>query len=684
MRLKQIKVVSLLGFLLFILAACVGVGSSPPEQGLGPNNSAVIWRDDFEDGDMVGWTIHDYPDHEISNWYVEAGYLIQQSNIGKGKLGTQAVAGQADWTDYTLSANVVSTDDDYIGVLFRYQDPENYYRFSLSSQISKIRLEKRVDGVFETIGFLEEMWPECRFNISVDVRGDSIKVYLDQMEYFSIVDTSLSWGKVGFATYHNNASFFNDITVYDNLKITRNKSLYFDRVPYLQNVLGDSAVIMWGSSQAQNSQVEYGLSRGETQTILMDDRVKIHEVVLPDLQQGQQYTYRVSSGSLVSDWYIFRTAKTTEQAFRFALYGDNRTNFLRHSEVVSAISAQTPDFIINTGDVVMNGLRPDWDTELFDPLQDLLTSTPIYVSVGNHENNTLGTTSPDQEQIPYSHYFSKYFSFPDKPHETYYSFEYGNAFFIFFDNNLAAYTDRAFPDIASGSSQHQWLEKQLSSPAAQNAEWLFVTAHIPIMSKVRYKLNEDQIWPLFKKYGVDFYFSGHVHDYERSYVDGIYHIISGGGGGPQDHPVRNQADIRKQRTSYHYCLIDINGSTLDLSFRDREQRVMDQVVIDKRFSNSHKDLSIPKKLTLKSEPGSPGVPVIFELSLPLDGEFNISIYNDKGDIIKYLVDRYAPAGTYWLNWVGDDADGFIVPNGNYICKVNTGTEQAQTQIILQN
>ena len=36
--------------------------------------------------------------------------------------------------------------------------------------------------------------------------------------------------------------------------------------------------------------------------------------------------------------------------------------------------------------------------------------------------------------------------------------------------------------------------------------------------------------PLFEQYGVDVVFNGHDHHYERSYKDGVYYIVTGGGG----------------------------------------------------------------------------------------------------------------------------------------------------------
>ena len=69
-------------------------------------------------------------------WSATTGVMIQSSNVHSppphliSKLGTFAYwqAG-TDWTDYTATVTIKSTDNDAIGVMFRYQDENNYYRF---------------------------------------------------------------------------------------------------------------------------------------------------------------------------------------------------------------------------------------------------------------------------------------------------------------------------------------------------------------------------------------------------------------------------------------------------------------------------------------------------------------------------------------------------------------------------
>lgn len=73
--------------------------------------------------------------------------------------GPRAVAGDVNWTNYTLRAVLKAVDDDGLGLLFRYQDEDNFYRLMFMSQAENpwggpprgVSVQKRRDGVYEEI-----------------------------------------------------------------------------------------------------------------------------------------------------------------------------------------------------------------------------------------------------------------------------------------------------------------------------------------------------------------------------------------------------------------------------------------------------------------------------------------------------------------------------------------------------
>jgi hypothetical protein len=116
----------------------------------------ILLSEDFNDGNYNGWMLVEQgilagP----MAWSAASGVMVQSSNVHTGpldtlpKLGTFAYwqAGSG-WTDYTASAKIKSNDNDGIGIMFRYQDENNYYRFTWDMQRSTRNLVKCENGQF--------------------------------------------------------------------------------------------------------------------------------------------------------------------------------------------------------------------------------------------------------------------------------------------------------------------------------------------------------------------------------------------------------------------------------------------------------------------------------------------------------------------------------------------------------
>ncbi len=540
--------------------------------------SGLIWENDFENNQLNHWTVYDELPGEPSNWHIRRGYLIDDSDCGtKSNIrGTHITTGDVKWRDYVATTTVSYTDDDYIGFLFRYQDKDNYYRLLISSQAQIVRLDKVLNGKTEILAsYDDEEWPECTFTITIAALKDTLTIYLNDIKFFHVQDSQFRHGKVGFFTCSNAGFFCDYLRIYKNYQLVPHPvPLKIQTGPYLQRVLKDKAVIMWRTNYPADSRVDYGLGQTPEKTIHSSNRTRGHEIELSDLEPGTSYYYRIQSDSIAGNWYSFKTEALNDTIFNFILYGDNRTNFLKHADVVQAFQHHDFDFIINVGDLVQRGLSSDWDTEFFNQLSPIIKYKPIYVAIGNHELNAP--------------YFYDYFSFPDSAHENYYSFHYANCFFIFIDNNISAYPDKnIFPDISPGSPQYSWLVSQLASEPARTADWLFVIGHVPcyIVSHPRpYPKNLNYLVPLFEKYGVDIYFSGHNHNYQRGFVNGVSYIVSGGGGGPiSEHKIHTNDIITVMYPKYHYCKVDILGKELRFTVYDIENSMLDKLYLKSRY-----------------------------------------------------------------------------------------------------
>ncbi len=167
-----------------------------------------------------------------SSWQATAGAYHQSVDVGDQdfgtpfdksyKLGTYSyLTGLATATGYSVSVDITpqkdipsraAFDGQDVGVMFRYQDINNYYRVSFSSRESFARLEKKVGGVFTTLatnarGYIEEQ----TFNVTINLSGGLIQVTVAGDPVFAVSDPDLSSGTI--ALYSQDAVKFDNVLV---------------------------------------------------------------------------------------------------------------------------------------------------------------------------------------------------------------------------------------------------------------------------------------------------------------------------------------------------------------------------------------------------------------------------------------------------------------------------------------
>ncbi len=118
--------------------------------------------------------------------------------------------------NYTISAKVSSSDNDSIGVMFRYQDSENYYRLLLNSQNSYRRLDKTEGGVTTTM--VEDVFAYAineEYEIEVSANGDYLSVKVNGVSTLEVVDDTFVDGAVALYSAGNSGSYFDDLIITD-------------------------------------------------------------------------------------------------------------------------------------------------------------------------------------------------------------------------------------------------------------------------------------------------------------------------------------------------------------------------------------------------------------------------------------------------------------------------------------
>jgi hypothetical protein len=180
----------------------------------------ILLADNFNDGDHTGWTILDEAGttDAPSVWAVSNESLVQTSNIGSidRANGTFALYTKGSWSDYAFAVKLTSTDDDFIGVMFRYHDNANYYRFNWKTNNTGRRLEKVRDGIVTVLAHDSQQYTTGRtYGLKISAKGNSLQVHIDGQLIFSVTDSSFAGGAIGLYSCYNSGSIFDNVLVED-------------------------------------------------------------------------------------------------------------------------------------------------------------------------------------------------------------------------------------------------------------------------------------------------------------------------------------------------------------------------------------------------------------------------------------------------------------------------------------
>jgi len=335
--------------------------------------------------------------------------------------------------------------------------------------------------------------------------------------------------------------------------------------PYLQNVDGEGAGILWETTDPVVGEVEVTAEGQGPRRAADKGPATFHELRVAGLEAGARYTYRISWPGFQSDAYSFRTAPPPgTRHFRLVAYGDTRTDPAVHAAIAARIAAEKPDLVVHAGDLVADGRNlAQWKPQFFDPAAALLREVCLWPVLGNHERNS-------------EHYY-RYFALPGN--EAWYAFEYADARFLALDSQQAC---------EPGSAQYRWLEEQL---AREHKGWTIVLLHAPLFSVHPTRPISTLRWslePLFQKCGVDLVLAGHDHHYGRSYPVGpafdpgrpVHHFTVGGGGAPL-YPVEMKPWAAVVKSTYNYLVLDFDGDRVAGRALDDKGAQVDAFAIDR-------------------------------------------------------------------------------------------------------
>jgi hypothetical protein len=312
-----------------------------------------------------------------------------------------------------------------------------------------------------------------------------------------------------------------------------NRDLEVTRGPYLQQGTPNSMVLRWRTSYGTDSRVDFGDAPGNLTSSVEDSPATIdHEVAASGLAPDTTYYYAVGSsdGMLAGDDadHYFITSPTVGARDPIRLwvmgdFGEGTVNALAVRDAYYNYTGSThTDLWLMLGDNAMpDGSQEAYQTKVFDVYDQILRKTVAWPTLGNHD--AASSDSPTQTGPYY-----EAFTLPTAGEaggvasgtEAYYSFDYGNVHFIVLDSQDS--------DRSVAGPMLTWLEQDAM---ATTQDWIIAFWHHPPYSKgghdsdVETELVEmrENALPILEDHGVDLVFTGHSHDYERSFlIDGYY------------------------------------------------------------------------------------------------------------------------------------------------------------------
>jgi hypothetical protein len=249
---------------------------------------------------------------------------------------------------------------------------------------------------------------------------------------------------------------------------------------------------------------------------------------------------------------------------RIIVYGDMRFTNPRNTTdtapgvrkwLAQKVAEEKPDLLLLTGDMPFHGSDPaDWKVYERETAAWRNEHLRIYPAIGNHE------VIPDRK-LGLLNYFQAY---PQIGNSPWYSVRLGNIYLITLDSSNF---------LNPGWPQRVWLETQLAH-LPDSVDFVFFLFHVPLMADLQtafmigipgpggVELRQYLESQAAKSHAKFVIFNGHIHNYERFEINGITHVITGGGGA-RAYPIfiRGDQDLYRRHTdpNFNYVLITLEG-----------------------------------------------------------------------------------------------------------------------------
>jgi len=309
-------------------------------------------------------------------------------------------------------------------------------------------------------------------------------------------------------------------------------------------------------------------------TLALDNRTfksqpgTTHSFKVSGLKAGQDYEYSLLAQTPAHKTMRsgpFTTHTISEKKFRFAIFGDSRSNPETWAQVAQVVRKARPDFCVLVGDYVSVSDIDTWDQECFGPAHELFATTPCFCALGNHE-----ITSPVYSQM-----------FISPSGTANWSQRIGPLFLMGVNGRLK---------FEEGTDERQWVQDTMNQ--SDSAPFFIMVSHYPAWTSTSYgkwvaglrdecvSRTRNFFLPLLVKHHATALVSGHAHSYERSEPGPVTCIVTAGGGAPLHGKAAN-ADLlnpwsKAFAKEYHYTLFTIDSQQCSMKAINLDGEVLDE------------------------------------------------------------------------------------------------------------
>lgn len=218
--------------------------------------------DDFEDGEAADWTT------VAGQWNVSNGEFI---NISDQAVERNIAINGPDITDFQLTAQLRSTDNDAIGLVFRFRGLDDYYFVEFNNQKGRVQLQKRAGGVVTPLKSATpfSFTKGVPFEAAVRVRQNRIQVFVNGRTVIDFTDTDIIGGKVGLYSQFNKFAAFDDVhlATLKTVKTEGGNTIYVDAANAGKAQDGQTEATAWATINQALNDPRFRESAGNTVVI---------------------------------------------------------------------------------------------------------------------------------------------------------------------------------------------------------------------------------------------------------------------------------------------------------------------------------------------------------------------------------------------------------------------------------